>query len=143
MKIMMLLLLILTTSNVFAHGENIPGPHGGHIRMPGAFHTELVLSSQSAKVYLIDARFKNPITENSKVDLTLHFKDKSEDISCVKEQDHFTCPLPKKLTTITGIDLKAVRNGVVGKVARYSLPLSFPQAQAPETSNNDHAHHNH
>ena len=134
---MMLLLLVLAASHVFAHGENKPGPHGGHIRMPGAFHTELVLDSQSAKVYLLDIRFSNPVTENSKVDLVLNAQDKNKEISCVKKQDYFECPLPSKLTHIPEIKLKAVRNGVTGKEARYPLPLSFPQTKAPNT------HHNH
>jgi hypothetical protein len=43
-------------SGVFAwgHGEDKPGPNGGYIQMPGAFHTELVPVS--------DKVFKNLIS---------------------------------------------------------------------------------
>lgn len=45
MKITKLLLtsaIALSWSSSFAHGEGKPGPNGGEIRMPGAFHTEAI-----------------------------------------------------------------------------------------------------
>lgn len=131
MKIL-LSLLVMSSINAFAHGENKPGPNGGHIRMPGAFHTELVLNSQSAKVYLLDVSFKNPTTVNSQVTVLLQDKE----ISCVRKQDHFDCPIPAKLTHLSEIGVKAVRDGVIGREAKYPLPLSF-------TKSTDHSHHNH
>ncbi|MCM2348623.1 MAG: hypothetical protein NDI69_01300 [Bacteriovoracaceae bacterium] len=137
MKIL-LSLLVMSSISAFAHGENKPGPNGGHIRMPGAFHTELVLNSQSAKVYLLDVSFKNPTTVNSQVTVLLQDKE----VSCVKKQDHFACPIPAKLTHLAEIGVKAVRNGVVGKEATYPLPLSFEKTNSP-TPTTDHSHHNH
>ncbi len=142
MKIL-LPLLVITSFNVFAHGEKVPGPHGGHIRMPGAFHTELVLNSDSAKVYLLDARFKNPMTKNSQVGLFLNSHHESKEISCKVKEDHFDCPLPAKLTGISEISVKAVRNGAKGQEAKYPLPLSFPQAPKAAPAQDDHSHHNH
>lgn len=140
---MIILLLVTIPLNVYAHGEDKPGPHGGHIRMPGAFHTELVLSNQSAKVYLLDARFKNPMTKNSQVGLILNSHHESKEISCKVKEDHFDCPLPAKLTGFSGISLKAVRNGAKGQEAKYPLPLSFPQAPKAAPTQDDHSHHNH
>lgn len=142
MKIL-LSLLVISSFNAFAHGENVPGPHGGHIRMPGAFHTELVLNSDSAKVYLLDARFKNPMTKNSQVGLILNSHHESKEISCIVKEDHFDCPLPAKLTGFSGISVKAVRNGAKGQEAKYPLPLSFPQAPKAAPTQDDHSHHNH
>jgi hypothetical protein len=49
-----------------AHGEDKAGPNGGFIRMPGAFHTELVPSGKDKlKVYLLDIQWKNPSLKNS------------------------------------------------------------------------------
>lgn len=36
------ILFLALTFELFAHGEDHPGPHGGRIQMPGAFHTELI-----------------------------------------------------------------------------------------------------
>ncbi len=53
--------------NVFAHGEDKPGPHGGFIRMPGAFHTEVVKEKEGYRVYLLDINWKNPSVLDSAV----------------------------------------------------------------------------
>ena len=56
--------LLLINSHLFAHGGNKPGPHGGKIKMPGMFHTELILNAPNDfKVYLLDMKFKNPETD--------------------------------------------------------------------------------
>lgn len=136
MKIL-LSLLVISSINVFAHGENKPGPHGGHIRMPGTFHTELVISGSKAKVYLLDIGFKNPITQNSQVSALLsgHHQQK---VSCEARQDYFECSLPADLSHFNQISLTAVRKGVKGKEAQYPLPLSFSNSPAAPAS-----HHNH
>ena len=55
MKYLILFASIWTATNAFAHGEDKAGPHGGFIRMPGAYHTEVVpVSKNQAKVYLLD-----------------------------------------------------------------------------------------
>ena len=67
----------------FAHGENVLGPNGGHIRMPGAFHTELVQTSdQGFKVFLLDVDWKNPVTSNSAVEARLRIKRSEQSIPC-------------------------------------------------------------
>jgi len=50
------MLMILTALLVFpfyatqglAHGEEIPGPHGGYVQMPANFHTEVVPDTSGA-----------------------------------------------------------------------------------------------
>ncbi len=134
----MFMTLVLTSLSAFGHGENKPGPHKGHIRMPGPFHTELVLESSVVKIYLLDMNFKNPTTLNSKVVLLL--KEKTDEILCVDKESYFECPLPGQSTNYLGINVKAIRNGVVGKVVYYPLPLTFSK---PVATSDDHSHHNH
>ena len=57
-----LVTFILMTSQSWAHGEDKYGPHKGFIRMPGAFHTELVLNGKNKLTQaigrgLLDRRF--------------------------------------------------------------------------------------
>ena len=50
--------LTVLSVNLFAHGEDKPGPHGGYIRMPGSFHTEVVKEKAGYRVYLLDINWK-------------------------------------------------------------------------------------
>lgn len=110
----------------YSHGEEKPGPHQGHIRMPGAFHTELVISSdQKIKIYLLDMNWQNPTVKNSNVIVT-YKAEKPEKAKCSVTSDHFTCEFSKKvdLTKIGVLNIKAVREGNNGTIAIYELPLS-------------------
>lgn len=110
-----------------AHGEDKPGPHQGFIKMPGAFHTELVaLNESTVQVYLLDMNFKNPIIKDSKVEGKLRTKEGVEMIfSCTPEKTYFQCPLPEPLTKHPGgkILIHAERSGSKGIPAVYDLPL--------------------
>lgn len=71
------LLLSIFSTHASAHGENKPGPNGGYIRMPGAFHTEIVPNGKhKIKVYLLDIEWKNPSVINSKLEISYFFKNK-------------------------------------------------------------------
>lgn len=113
--------------NAFAHGEDKPGPSGGFIRMPGAFHTELVPDSkgQSFQVYLLDINFKNPTVKDSSVEMQLEQKDnKIINFNCSTMGDnHFFCkPKKKYLSTEGKLILKVKREKATGQ-AEYKLPL--------------------
>ncbi|MNK07873.1 hypothetical protein D3C87_257950 [compost metagenome] len=124
------LLLIATlaglSSQAFAHGEDAPGPHGGHIRMPGAFHTELSLDekTQDLHVYLIDMEFKNPTVKESKLEAVAKRGKSSVKFTCsVMDGNHFHCVPEKKYPLKGEIILNATRENAVGNEAVYKLPL--------------------
>ena len=49
MKAYLFLMAMLVSSILaFAHGEDKPGPHGGHIKMPANFHTEVIASEDGS-----------------------------------------------------------------------------------------------
>lgn len=131
--IMLQTITLILSFNAFGHGEDKAGPNGGFIRMPGAFHTEVVpTTNNELKVYLLDINWKNPSTKNSSVDLLIQ----NSKLSCsAKEEKYFLCQLPK------GTDLKAKgqlivlakREGQVGNEAKYDLPLKL-QSPAGEHS---------
>lgn len=136
-----IILSMFLVSYAFAHGENKPGPHGGHIRMPGAFHTELVLQSPMAKVYLLDIGFKNPTTKNSKLSMKVVSGQNLKEVSCSLKDVYFECHIPN-VEAVKEIQVKATRDGVAGKEITYSLPLVAFKNNV-STSTDDHAHHGH
>lgn len=120
-------LLLQSATPALAHGEDTPGPSGGYIKMPGAFHTELVPTGKdTVQVYLLDMTFKNPTVKNSKVDGKLRSKEGVEMLfSCTQEATFFQCKLPASLAAHAGghLILIAEREGQKGVPASYDLPL--------------------
>ena len=137
-------LMILFPSIVLAHGEEKPGPHNGHIRMPGAFHTELILGSdQSAHVYLLDMNFKNPTTTNSKIEIYAKNKKNKVAFTCsIMDTDHFHCVPEKKYPMKGDLVVKAVRDNAPGNEISYKLPLSTFKSE-PKKEKDDPNHHHH
>lgn len=122
---------ILTTLQLWAHGEDKLGPHGGYITMPGPFHVEVVLESeQRLKLYLLDMDWKNPSVKDSKVTLT-HDKTQA-DCKEVKSprSDHFLCEFPKsvKLKSKGELSVEATREKQQGMKVKYELPLKLKAA---------------
>lgn len=138
-----LLSLFLTPTLTFAHGEEKPGPHGGHIQMPGAFHTELVLDKdQSAHIYLLDMNFTNPSIKDSSVEVTAKTKGKSVAFQCmIMNENHFHCTPEKKYPATAKIIVKAVREKAPGNEAVYKLPLVEFKNSTPQKSESQHNHH--
>lgn len=136
-----IILSMFLASYAFAHGENKPGPHGGHIRMPGAFHTELVLQSHMAKVYLLDIGFKNPTTKNSTLSLKVDSGKSLKEVSCSPKNEFFECHIPD-VKAVKEIQIKASRSGVSGKEITYNLPLMVFKNNV-SSSTDDHTHHGH
>lgn len=132
------LLVLFTFSQIaipaslsWAHGEDKPGPHQGFIKMPGAFHTEVVKTSdQGIKVYLLDMDWKNPTIKESSVTVSLKSKTHNEKATC-KETDgnHYSCQFGSKVNlTQTGeLIIEAVRERQKGNKAVYALPLKLPK----------------
>jgi hypothetical protein len=118
-------LSFLFSSAIFAHGMNKPGPHGGFIKMPGAYHTEVVNKDNKMLVYLIDMNFKNPMNTNSSVSVT-YKGPKSESLECLKEKDYFVCATPKEgLKKMQELIVHSTRNNILASNAIYKLPLKL------------------
>jgi hypothetical protein len=117
-------LLALASSQAFSHGDEAPGPNNGVVRMPGAFHVEVVQQgSNHFDVFLLDMEFKNPVTDKSEVKAFLQNKTKVT-ISCTPREKFFRCSIPKDADLKSGVlEIAAVRKGVPGVVVNYPLPL--------------------
>jgi hypothetical protein len=126
MKIL-LLLSSLISFRLFAHGTDKPGPNGGHIRMIGTIHTELVMKKTTFDVYLLDIGFKNETVKNSKVKATIiEDGQKSTQVDCKALDKRFICELPVPSSKIVAISLKVVRDNYSPKIsADYVMPLNF------------------
>ena len=137
-----LTVLGLSASQAFAHGEDKAGPHGGFIRMPGAFHTEVVNEGkQNLRVYLLDLNWKNPSVKDSSVDAVIKNENKKVTFNCQKERDSFLCkPEGKASVKFAGqLEINAKREGQVGAIATYSLPLKLEAA--PVDNHDSHKGH--
>lgn len=123
----LMIINILVVAMAHAHGEDQQGPHGGEIRMPGAFHTELVQKKpNSFLVYLLDIDWKNPVTQNSSVEASIMKANTNTNLTCISNKDHFECKSPTRLTSFKNgeeLTIKAVREGATGGLAVYKLPL--------------------
>ncbi len=119
--------LLLKSNFAFAHGEDKPGPHGGFIRMPGAFHTEVVPQSKTTlKVFLLDIEWKNPSINNSSLQVILNDKSKTK-AQCSVKDNYYLCSFPKPIDLTKKGELKVLpqRDGQKGAEVSYILPLKF------------------
>lgn len=127
----------------YGHGENKPGPNGGFIRMPGAYHTELIPNEiNSLKVYLLDIQFKNPSVKDSSIEMSLGGKSKIN-TKCEPQENFFICKFPEKVDLTKKGSLKVISNreGQKGMVVTYPLPLRLEKSEAAEKSKDDHSGH--
>lgn len=133
---LLFLIMMPFSLTVFAHGEDKPGPHGGHIRMPGAFHTEIVKDKEGYRVYLLDINWKNPSVLDSSVSANIQAGKKKTNLSCAKESDSYLCKssLPEK----GELNITAKREGQTGHVAKYKLPLKFEVHQNEMPAHSGH-----
>lgn len=119
--------VLILTQNAFSHGEDKPGPNGGFIRMPGAYHTEIVpLGAQKFKIYLLDINWKNPSMKDSSV--TVSWKKGAQTLSatCEAKTDFYSCELPKgKNLKMGSIEVSSKRENQVGNKVTYELPLKL------------------
>lgn len=118
-------LLLFYATLAFAHGEDKQGPHGGIIRMPSTFHTEIVpVDATHFKVFLLDIYFRDPITKNSKVTGSVDVGTDSIPIRCEPKDTFFECSLENKGEGARGnLKLLATRDGMVGTAMQYTMPL--------------------
>lgn len=115
-----------------AHGEDKPGPHGGEVRMPGAFHVELtVRGKHQVRVYLLDMDWANPSVVDSKVEvshlLSKSGKTKRQHAKCLKKNNFYLCRFLKEvdLTKEGSLQVTAQREKQKGNAVTYELPLRF------------------
>ena len=132
-----LMTLILGTGAAHAHGEDKPGPNSGFIRMPGAFHTEVIpLAPNKLKVYLLDINWKNPTVSNSSLRVSLKLE-KTSKAKCVVKENYYICEFPKgvDLTKKGELSVEAKRENQKGNKVSYELPLKL------QVIDDDHGDH--
>jgi hypothetical protein len=120
-------LLVVYPTLVVAHGEDKPGPHGGFIRMPGAFHTEVIPQKNGFKVMLLDINFQHPTSRYSYAQVTVWVGKKWVKLVCKKEFNYFSCTTNERDVLLKGawLRVKARREEGQSVVATYPLPLRF------------------
>lgn len=130
------ILISLFPMCLLAHGEDKLGQNGGYIRMPGGFHTEVMISDNKLLVYLLDINWKDPVTEKSSVFAEYSQKGTSSSLTCSATGNHFSCQLPKHFKASDGqFYVQADRMGMKGAKAEYLLPLKLI---SPEVDHSKH-----
>ncbi len=129
MKLFSLILFsnFIISTSAFAHGEEKYGPNNGFIKMPGAFHTEVVpVNDGSYLVYLVDFHNKSPTVKDSSIEFQVKNNEKLITFDCkVVKNSHYKCSYNEKITDNGQIILTAKRLGSQGKPAIYDLPLKL------------------
>lgn len=134
-KIMLCFLFIFSSTIVFAHGEDKLGPNGGFIRMPGAFHTEIIPDGKNKlNVYLLDMQWENPSVVKSNLKVIHNGKTEA---ACIIKDTFYVCTFPKSinLTKKGKLKLIAEREEQKGMEVSYPLPLKL---QAPDDGQGRH-----
>jgi hypothetical protein len=127
---------------LLAHGEDKLGPHGGYIRMPGGFHTEIKAQDKELSIYLLDINWKNPTVKNSSVNVDYVNKDRTSALKCSSRVVNFSCLLPDGFKSNEGkLLVVAEREGVKGAIAEYLLPLKLIKPGEPTKEEDDHSKH--
>jgi len=125
-----------------SHGEDKLGPHGGFIKMPGAYHVEVVpAGSDKLKVFLLDMDWKNPVVDNSQ--LKIEYVNKvamgvnthsyahtlsAKLLTCNVQKNYYLCQLPQGAdlkSTDSELSVESTRKGQKGLKVAYSLPLKL------------------
>lgn len=131
-SIMFLVSILVLGLTALGHGEDRPGPNGGYIRMPGGFHTEVILlAPNSLKIYLLDMDWKKPSVLNSKLSI-VHKLKKTMPGKCSVEDDHYLCTFPKSINLEKKGELivDAQRENQKGNVVKYELPLALKKKES-------------
>jgi hypothetical protein len=124
--VLLFFMISFTFTYAFSHGEDKPGPHGGFIKMPGAFHTEIVVAAKnSVKIYLLDINWKNPSVAKSK--LETRWNDGELAKCSIEKKKYYLCAFasPADLTQPGKMTVKAERAGQSGALVTYDFPLKL------------------
>jgi hypothetical protein len=123
MKGLIFSILAISDVTAFAHGQDKPGPHGGAIQMPGAFHTEVVEKNGSFEIYLLDMGFTNASVKDAAVEAFIVSNGKRTNLGCVKGAESFICKTPTRPPKTGQLRIIAKRENSQGNEVTYDLPV--------------------
>ena len=140
MKALLTSILFIASVKAVAHGEDKLGPNGGYLKMPGAFHTEVVPEKNGTiRVYLLDINFKNAMVKNSTVTASIN-TGTVKSLNCSSKRNYFTCDTKKGDLKKGTLNISAERNNVKADEAVYPLPLALTKDET-EMKGEDHGSH--
>jgi hypothetical protein len=119
-----LIILLALANTAYAHGEDEPGPHNGYIKMPGAYHIEVIPAKHAVDIMLLDVNFKNPTVLNSHIKAKVKTGDQTYTLKCESMDNYFSCPLHEKMLSNKGtLIIESERQLAEGTPVEYPLPL--------------------
>ncbi len=124
-------LTLALAGTVFAHGEDELGPHKGYIKMPGAYHIEVIPGKDTIDIMLLDVNFKNPTVLNSHIKAKITSGSQTVELKCESMANYFSCPVNASMLTSKGaLVVDSERQLAEGSAVEYPLPLHLEKLQA-------------
>lgn len=139
MKNVIFFLIIFSGLNVFAHGEDQPGPHGGRIEMAKNVHTEVAADKDgSFHIFLLDGNILNPTVKNSSLEASIVTTKGEAKLNCsIMGGTHYHCKSKEKRPKDGSLNLKANREGVSVEVS-YDLKMFNEVVKEKKESTHHH-----
>lgn len=137
MNKIMFLIISVASFQLFAHGENKPGPHGGVVEMAKNVHTEVNADKDgSFHIFLLDGNIENPTVKNSSLEATIQSSKKDIKLACsVMGGTHFHCKSKEIRPTEGKLLLKAKRDSVSVDISYDLASLKTEPAKMEDHSN--------
>jgi hypothetical protein len=122
---------LLTLSHiVYAHGEDELGPHKGYIKMPGAYHVEVITNKDKLDIMLLDVNFKNPTVLNSHMKAKIKNDNEIHILKCETMDNYYSCAIDAALLNSKGVlVIESERQFAEGMPVEYALPLKLEKLQ--------------
>lgn len=99
------------------------GPHKGQLVSAGSFQLEILWEGDSAKIYLLDAEYKNESVQNSEVGVFIQSGNTESEMSCQVVENYFECKQSGKKFKKGQLAISSKRNGVQAEEVKVKVPF--------------------
>lgn len=102
----------------------VEGPHQGHLVAAANYNLEIIWEDDTAKIYLLDSEFKNPVVQNSEIGVFIQSGNTESEMNCLIVEDYFQCKQTGKKFKKGQLAISSKRNGVQAEEVKVNLPFN-------------------
>lgn len=107
------------------------GPHKGHLVAAGNYNLEVLWENETAKIYLLDAEFKNPMVQGSEMGVFIQSGNTESEMNCLIVEDYFECKQSGKKFKKGQLAISSKRNGVSAEEVKVNVPFDKKAESKP------------
>ena len=107
------------------------GPHKGHLVAAANYNLEVIWENDSAKIYLLDADFKNPVVQGSEMGVFIKSGNTESEMNCLIVEDYFECKQNGKKFKKGQLAISSKRSGVQAEEVKVEVPFE-KKAEKPK-----------